>query len=115
LSAFDLNGKCFNVTETAAAGVVDQETEFRFRQDDNIVTASYAGGQIRQGYLVGKLDGAALHFRYCQIQIDGRIDGGESHCTIERQDGGRLRIVERFEWASRPGETGVNVFEELPG
>ena len=108
-----LNGRRFNVASTAASGVVGPETIFNFGQDGSFVSAEYAGGRIRRGYLVGVLEDAKLTFRYCQIQLDGRLDGGVSECSVETLPDGRVRIIEAFEWASRPGETGVNVFEEL--
>lgn len=110
----DLDGKRFNVPHTDAAGVVNHETIFAFRQRGGAVTAQYSGGNILHGFLVGVLDGAVLTFRFCQMQTDARLDSGASTGQIEFTDDGRLRIIEEFEWQSRPGERGVNVFKELP-
>jgi hypothetical protein len=114
MTPISLDGRCFNVASTAASGVVGTETIFSFRQDGAFISAEYAGGQIRRGYLVGVLEDAKLTFRYCQIQHDGRLDGGVSECSVNRLPDGRVRIIEGFEWASRPGERGINVFEEIP-
>lgn len=103
-----------HVINTAEAGVVNVDTIFQFHQHASEVWADYAGGKIRRGSLIGTLDGASLIFRYCQLQSDGVLDGGKSVCEVRERDG-RIQIVERFQWESRPG-TGENVFEELePG
>ncbi|MEZ6022069.1 MAG: hypothetical protein R3C16_01330 [Hyphomonadaceae bacterium] len=78
MAEINLEGRRFNVPLTDPGGVVNHETVFEFEQDGGIVTAAYAGGRIRQGYLVGVLEGRSLRFRYCQVQTDGRLDGGES-------------------------------------
>lgn len=103
-----------HVIETASNGVVNQDTIFSFQQEGTLVVADYAGGQIAQGFLVGQLseEGHCLVFTYCQIQTDGTLDNGKSTADILFENG-KLRLVEHFEWTSRPGEKGVNVFEEI--
>ena len=110
---FDLNGVRMRVVKTAAAGVVNFETIFQFEQDESgVVSASYSGGGVIKGFLVGKIDGNALTFRYCQADERGRLDGGVSDCELERTSDGRIRPIEHFRWESRD-EVGENIFEEI--
>jgi hypothetical protein len=95
-----------------AGGAVSAATAFVFEQLDGVVSARYRGGAIVDGYLIGHLAGASLHFRYVQADGNGRLDAGVSDGTIERLADGRLRLVERFKWITRPGG-GTNVFEEV--
>lgn len=109
-----LDGIKMNVIKTADNGVVNQDTIFIFSQDDDVVTAKYQGGRILQGYLVGKLTAEnKLDFSYCQMQLDGKLDNGLSTCQVGKSDNGKLQLVENFEWKSRPGEFGTNIFQEL--
>ena len=101
------------VISTAENGVVNKDTLFTFTQVENVVEAEYAGGKIKKGYLIGQTDGHVLRFSYCQLQTDGVLDNGVSSCELSVGETGKLRLVEHFEWKSRPGETGVNVFEEI--
>jgi hypothetical protein len=101
-----------NVIETAGNGVVNELTIFAFSQTGNSVSASYSGGQIHQGYLVGTLDQNKLSFSYCQLQTNGKLDNGQSECDILIENG-KIRLIEHFTWASRNSETGVNIFQEL--
>ena len=112
MTELDLNGLRMHVAETASNGVVNAETYFDFHQDEDRVWAEYAGGGIERGYLVGTVRGAAFEFRYCQMQTDGKADGGRSNCELRRNSAGHMQIVEHFEWGSRPGG-GTNVFEEV--
>jgi hypothetical protein len=102
-----------NVIQTAPNGVVNELTIFTFSQNDNFVSASYSGGQIFKGYLVGTIDEDKLVFSYCQIQIDGKMDNGQSECDITLGEDGKIKLIEHFTWASKNDETGVNIFQEL--
>ena len=109
---FNLDGLRANAPVTAESGVINADTIFEFSQDGDLVEASYAGGQVRAGRLIGRVKGDTLEFRYCQAHDDGSLDGGRSNCELRRADDGKIEIVERFQWASREGE-GVNIIREL--
>ena len=100
------------VVSTAEGGEVGAGTVLEFAQDGTFVSARYAGGKVRLGYLVGVLSAEGLSFRYAQVDALGRLDGGHSKCEIRRTSEGKLRLVEHFEWDSREG-TGTNIFEEI--
>jgi len=108
----NLNNVKMNVIETAGNGVVNELTIFTFSQTDNFVSATYSGGQILKGYLVGTLDQDKLSFSYCQLQTNGKMDNGQSECDVLIEDE-KIRLVEHFTWASRNGETRTNIFQEL--
>ena len=49
-----------NAVETDENGVIGVDTFFKFRQTGEYVSAEYAGGKIRQEYLVGINSGTTL-------------------------------------------------------
>ena len=101
-----------NVIKTAENGVVNHETIFHFSQKDEIVSAEYQGGKILKGFLVGKLSiQNQLEFSYCQMQVDDKLDNGVSICQLSKNENGKIILTEHFEWKSRPGEFGVNIFQ----
>jgi hypothetical protein len=107
-----LDGIRMRVVSTGEGGEVNTETLFEFTQDGSVVSAHYAGGKVRLGYLVGTISEEGLHFRYAQVDNTGRIDGGYSTCEIERTAEGRLQLAEHFKWDSREG-SGTNLYEEI--
>lgn len=108
----NLNNVKMNVIETAENGIVNELTIFTFSQTENFISATYSGGQILQGYLVGTFNQNKLSFSYCQLQTNGKMDNGQSECDILIENG-KIRLIEHFTWASRKGETGTNIFQEL--
>ena len=107
------DGIQMRVISTADTGAVNAKTLFTFTQEGEVVSASYSGGEVRLGYLVGVISPEGLRFRYAQLNIEGRLDGGYSTCEISKTHDGRIHLIEHFKWDSRPG-SGTNVFEELP-
>ena len=101
------------VIHTAENGVVNNETIFHFTQEGNTVQAEYVGGKIKKGFLVGQVVDHVFKFSYCQLQTDGVLDNGVSSCEVSVSDTGKIRLIEHFEWKTRPGERGMNVFEEI--
>jgi hypothetical protein len=96
----------------SATGVIDRATLFQFAEHDRVVTASYEGGRVRHGYLIGLRSANRLEFRYLQIDDAGVIDSGSSTCELTILPDGRVRLTEHFTWATRDG-AGTNVIEEV--
>jgi hypothetical protein len=109
-----LEGRRFRDVTVEHAGDVSGETLFEYHESpDGTIWASYGGGGVRLGFLVGTRRGPALDFRYAHVTDQG--DTATGHCTssIERLDDGRLRMQETWSWDSKPG-SGQSVIEELP-
>src|ERR1041385_1592885 len=104
IKMISLNNLKMNVIETAPNGVVNQNTIFKFKQEGDIVSSEYRGGHVIAGFLVGKLADDKLDFSYCQLQDNGTLDNGISSCTLSKGANGKIRLIENFEWKSRPGE-----------
>lgn len=109
----NLDGCVMEVSATASSGIVGTGTQLRFLQRGRRVLGQYAGGRVPRGYLVGRLDGGELVFRYLQREDSGELHGGESWCEVVELADGRRRLVEHFQWSTREG-SGVNVFDEVP-
>lgn len=107
-----LDGVRMCVVSMAEGGEVNTETLFEFAQDGSVVSAHYAGGKVRLGYLVGTMSAEGLRFRYAQVDNSGRLDGGYSTCEIEWTAEGRVQLTEHFKWDSREG-SGTNIYEEI--
>ncbi len=107
-----LSGVRMHVVSTAKAGEVNQDTVVEFTQEGNLLSARYAGGKVRLGCLVGRIQATKGSFRYAQVDVEGHIDGGSSTFEIKTTGCGKLQLIEHFQWDSRPG-SGTNTFEEL--
>ena len=107
-----LDGLRMRPVQTSAGSVISGETLFEFSQDDQVVSARYAGGEIVLGTLVGIVDGPSLVFRYAQVDRGLNVHGGHSQCEIGLSPAGRLQLAEHFTWDSAAGG-GINILETV--
>jgi hypothetical protein len=95
-----------------AQGEVGTDTEFDFHDEGDYVWASYRGGTVRAGWLIGIVSGASFKFRYVHLNLEGETSSGRSMDQIEVLDDGRMRLHENWAWESREG-AGRSVLEEV--
>jgi hypothetical protein len=92
-------------------GDVGPQTIFDYQQDGDLVQASYSGGSVRLGFLVGTRSDDELQFRYAQLRADGTTASGHCRTRIEQLPGGRLCLLEAWEWDSQAGASTSRVEE----
>ena len=107
-----LNGRRFRALAAVEGGDVGKDTIFDYRQEDDVVYAKYAGGDVRLGFLVGLRSGETIEFRYIQLRSDGSTASGRCRSRVEVLADGRLRLHESWQWESQPG-AGSSVVEEV--
>jgi hypothetical protein len=108
-----LDGRTFRSASAVEGGEVDTDTVFRFHQEGEVVYAQYAGGKVRLGFLVGRIEDDRLEFRYAQLNMTGETSTGHSTDQVEILPDGRVLLHETWEWESRPG-SGTSLLEEVP-
>lgn len=107
-----LDGRRFVSLVPADGGEVNPETVFDYHENDGDIWATYAGGPVRRGYLVGTRTGDVLSFRYSHLNTNGDTASGRCESQITMTDDGRLQLLETWEWESRDG-SGTSTLEEL--
>jgi hypothetical protein len=110
----NFDGRRFHVTANAQSGESGERTVFSYRQHGDIVWATYAGGEIRFGLLIGRLspDGG-LEIRYQHLNRSGQFRCGQCVSTLEILSDGRYRLHERWAWTEPPSGSGTSIAEEL--
>lgn len=94
-------------------GEVDARTVFSYRQQGDVVWATYEGGGVRFGTLVATVDTQGrLDMRYSHVNTAGALMTGVCQSTPEVLPDGRLRLHERWQWTSGDGSQGESVVEE---
>ncbi len=113
-SSADYDGRRFRPVENSETGEVGPGTVFAYRQDGNVVSATYEGGGVRYGVLIATSDGEGnLDARYGHVNAEGDLMTGECRTTPEVLPDGRLRLHEEWRWTSGDGSSGRSVVEEI--
>ena len=112
--SIDYDGRRFRSVENSGTGEVGPGTIFGYRQDGDVVSATYEGGGIRFGALVATADdGGNLDVRYGHVNASGGLMAGECRSTPEVLPDGRLRLHEEWRWTSGDRSSGRSVVEEI--
>lgn len=110
------NGRKFFLIENTENGEVSSQTFFEYKQEGHIISATYSGGEIVQGTLIGivKYDGS-LEFRYNHVNSQDEIRGGKCVSTPKILPDGRIRLYENWQWLDDEATEGSSIIEEVVG
>ncbi|WP_200801555.1 n-acetylglutamate synthase [Bacillus sinesaloumensis] len=108
------NGKKFVSIANTENGEVSSKTIFEYKQEGNILSAVYSGGEIVKGTLIGLVeDNGCLKFRYNHVNDRNEIRGGECYSTPETLPDGRIRLHEEWKWLDNEQTEGKSTIEEV--
>ncbi|MFV0417895.1 MAG: GNAT family N-acetyltransferase [Dysgonomonas sp.] len=110
----NLDGRLFKGIENTASGEVSQSTVFHYHQQGNTIWASYSGGDIQKGFLLGYfVDKFSIKFSYQHINTKKEIRIGECQSLIENLTDGKFRLHESWQWLDKDKMKGHSVVEEI--
>lgn len=116
MAKINYNNRRFTPVSNTSNGEVSSDTVFEYKQEGDIVHATYHGGQIKYGMLIAKVDeDSCLDMRYQQINTEGNLATGKCFSTPEILNDGRIRLHEKWEWTSGDFSKGESVIEEISG
>lgn len=108
------NNRRFRPIQNSANGETSEETVFWYKQEGEMVTAEYSGGEIISGHLIAVVsEKGRLDMRYHQINRKGELMTGVCESTPEILPDGRIRLHERWQWTSGDGSSGESIIEEF--
>ena len=101
------DNKTFRAASNTANGETSAETIFHYKQVGNILTATYSGGRIMAGHLLGLVDEAG------QLDTDGQLMTGRCQSVPEQLPDGKIRLHETWQWTSGDQSSGTSVVDEV--
>ena len=110
----DYDNRKFRSKSNSDSGEVDSETVFHYSQKGNVLTASYAGGQVSLGQMLGVVKRSGeIRFNYQHINTDGQLRSGSCVSTPEILDSGAILLHEVWQWMDGNQEKGKSTVEEI--
>ncbi len=108
------NGRKFKVISKSENSEVAGDTIFEYKQIGDVLTASYSGGEVKIGHLLGVVDSkGTINLRYHQINAKNELMTGKCISIPERLSNGKIRLHENWEWTSGDFSKGTSVIEEI--
>lgn len=108
------NNRKFRVVSNDENGDVDDTMVFIYRQEGNVLSCSYSGGEVISGHLLGIVDEQGhIDMKYHHINKTGELMTGVCNSTPEILADGRIRLHESWQWTSGDKSTGFSILEEI--
>ncbi len=108
------NNKKFRPVSNTENGEISEQTIFHYKQQGNILTCDYSGGQILKGHLMATVDeDGHIDMRYHQINSKGELMTGTCSSTPEVMPNGKIRLIEDWQWTSGDYSKGHSILEEI--
>ncbi len=107
-------GRLFRPVETSDSSQTGEDTIFKYEQIGELVTATYSGGNIRFGQIIGEVDeDGILDMRYQHMDQSGALKTGYCTTTPEFLPSGKMRLHERWRWTCGHRAKGRSILEEI--
>ncbi|WP_114789565.1 hypothetical protein U0035_08495 [Niabella yanshanensis] len=114
MSSINYNNKTFKPISNTENGETSADTLFHYVQKDNILTASYSGGKIKSGHLIGLVsETGEINMRYHQVNDQGELMTGICSSVPEILSNGKIRLHETWQWTSGDLSCGNSIIEEI--
>lgn len=114
MTKINYNERTFKAESNSEAGEVGSETLFHYRQQGEVVTATYSGGSIVDGHLIASVnDSGELDMRYHHVNIAGELKCGKCHSVPEVLNDGRLCMHETWQWLCDDMSSGQSILIEV--
>ena len=111
---FNYDGKIFVPKINSENGEVDNQTIFKYHQNESIVWAEYIGGDIIKGNLLGTVsEEGVLDFYYQHINKHGQQRIGKCYSMPRVLENGKLELHEEWQWLNGDKSRGSSVITEL--
>jgi len=95
-------------------GQVSSDTVFHYEQHGAVLTATYSGGSILQGYMLGRVnEDNSLFFLYHHLDEHQNLRSGCCYSRPEMLPDGRIRLYEDWEWTHGGSGEGSSIVEEI--
>lgn len=108
------NNKKFKPISSSENSEVTSEVIFIYKQNGNILTSNYNGGDIIEGHLIGLVDSdGTINMHYHQINKKGDLITGVCVSKPEIMLNGKIRLHETWQWTSGNKGKGESVLEEV--
>ena len=109
----DFNNKTFRLLKNSELGEVDSETEFRYSQTGDVVSADYSGGTVKKGKILAIHKGDHLDMVYHCVTTEDMLKAGKAIAQISVQPNGKLMLSLNWEWVNGDQGKGTSTYLEV--
>ena len=111
INGINLHHKFFKSFHQDGQGDVTPQTTFHYRQEGELIWATYSGGPIRIGTLSGVFRDGQLLFDYQHLNNEKEFKRGSCKSIVNFSENGLIKLTETWAWDN--GQTGESKLIEI--
>lgn len=105
MTKINFNQKTFSLIENS-------DTIFKYKQEENLVTADYHGGEIKYGKIIAKLENETLHMLYQCLTDENELKAGKAIAKISLNEKNQIKLTLGWKWLCKTEEKGASKYIE---
>ncbi|MGI9545033.1 MAG: n-acetylglutamate synthase [Cyclobacteriaceae bacterium] len=95
-------------------GEVSIETVFHYRQEGELVSATYKGGSVMSGSIVGLWrESEQLDLLYHCLTNEGELKAGKAQALASVMDNGKIKLSLDWQWLTSDQSSGKSEYVEI--
>lgn len=111
----NLDGRIFTGENNYEKGDLNKETKFQYFQEGSTIWATYQGGGVVYGTIIGtKRSSGKLDLMWQHVTIQGELHSGTCVSIPEKMEDGRIRLIEQWHYTVGRSGGGVSSVVEQP-
>lgn len=112
-TAISYDGKIFTPKINSENGEVNDNTVFLYQQKGNMLWASYSGGEIIKGHIIGNVsENGEIDFYYQHMNENMQLRIGKCHSIPRILKNGRIELYEEWQWLNGDKSSGSSTVVE---
>lgn len=112
-ASVDLNNKQFKAVDNSS-GLSNSDTIFTYKQNGNLISGIYIGGDIEFGNIVGSVvEQQSINLLFQCKTTSGQLLSGKSHGRVQNGTNGKLEIEFDWHWLSGIEGSGISHHIEI--
>lgn len=104
----NLHNKTFTLQQNTNNGTSNGDTIFHYKQDENLVTATFSGGTILCGNIIALHHGDYLEMIYQMLTVNQELKSGKAIAQISILENSEIQLDLNWEWLSGSGNVGTS-------
>jgi len=109
----NFNNKKFALLENSKNGEVNSDTIFEYKQEGNLVTATYLGGSVRYGSIIAHLNDTELDMVYQCLTNDNQLKAGKAIAKVSLTDNNKIKLTLDWQWLTDTKGFGKSEYIEV--
>lgn len=114
MKKINLDHKKFGLLSNSENGEVSQETIFRYEQQEEVVIATYEGGSVIWGTILGRWqDEEQIDMLYQCLTTEGHLKAGKAKAIASIMENGKIQLSLDWQWLNGDRSAGKSTYMEI--